>query len=183
MDTIYLIGTPGSGKTTVTREFQKDWAKVNMYDKPFKHQEYDSPNLGKVLSLGWDRPHFSGTDTLGNTVITDMPQFYEYAEQDGATIYGEGDKLASRTYFDLAKRYGNLYLFYLNTDEQTAASRREARSAETGKTQNATWAKGRATKHRNLAEQYGAVSLPGLVTPSEITQIMADCLSYGKGNA
>ncbi len=183
MDTIYLIGAPGSGKTTLTKELQKNWAKVNMYDKPFKYQEYESPNLGKVLSLGWDRPHFSGTDTLGNTVITQMPQFYEYAEQDGAAIYGEGDRLASRTFFDLAKRHGSLYLFYLNTDEQTAAARREARSAETGKTQNQSWARGRATKHRNLAEQYGAVSLPGGLPPSEITQIMADCLSYGKGNA
>jgi hypothetical protein len=179
MDTIYLIGQPGSGKTTLTKEFQKDWAKVNMYDKPFKYQEYEAPKLGKIYSLGWDREHFSGTDTLGNTVITLMPQFYASAD---ATIYGEGDRLASRTYFNLAKTYGTLYLFYLNTDNETAAARREARSAETGKTQNLTWAKGRATKHRNLAEEYKAIYLPGDKTSSEITQIMADCLYKGKGN-
>lgn len=112
-----------------------------------------------------------------------MPQFYKDAAQDGATIYGEGDRLASRTYFDLAKTYGKLYLFYLNTDNETAAARRETRSAETGKTQNPTWAKGRATKHRNLAEEYGAIALPGGRAPSEITRIMADYLSRGKGNA
>lgn len=183
MDTIYLIGQPGSGKTTLTKELQKDWAKVNMYDKPFKYQEYEAPNLGKVYSLGWDKEHFSGTDTLGNTVITRMPEFYKDAAQDGAAIYGEGDRLASRTYFDLAKSYGRLYLFYLNTDDATAATRREARSAETGKTQNPIWAKGRATKHRNLAKEYGAIALPGGIASSEITKIMTDYLSYGKGNA
>lgn len=183
MDTIYLIGEPGSGKTTLTKELQKDWAKVNMYDKPFKYQEYESPNLGKVLSLGWDRLHFSGTDTLGNTVITQMPEFYKYAEQEGATIYGEGDRLASRTFFDLAKSHGKLHLFYLDIDVDVAASRREARSAETGKTQNPSWARGRATKHRNLAALYEAIELPGELPPSEITQIMGDYLSYGKGNA
>ena len=182
MDTIYLIGAPGSGKTTLTKELQKDWAKVNMYDKPFKYQEYESPNLGKVLSLGWDRPHFSGTDTLGNTVIRQMPEFYEYAQQEGATIYGEGDKLASITFFELAKQYGNLYLFCMDTDTDVSASRREERSKETGKTQNATWVRGRATKHYNLAMSYKAIMLPGGRPVSEITQIMGDCLSYGKGN-
>lgn len=183
MDTIYLIGQPGSGKTTLTKELQKDWAKVNMYDKPFKYQEYEAPYLGKMYSLGWDRQHFGGTDTLGNTVIKHMPQFYEDAEQDGAAIYGEGDRLASRTFFDLAQRHGKLFLFYLKTDDALAASRREARSAETEKTQNASWAKGRATKHRNLAEQYAAIALPGGLPVSEITQIMKDYLSYEIGNA
>jgi GTPase SAR1 family protein len=183
VDTIYLIGQPGSGKTTLTKEFQKDWAKVNMYDRPFKYQEYQAPKLGRMYSLGWDREHFSGTDTLGNTVITLMPGFYEEAAQEAVTIYGEGDRLASRTFFQLAKQYGTLHLFYLNTDDATAQNRREARSAETGKTQNPTWAKGRATKHRNLANEYGAIALPGGITSSEITKIMADYLSYGKGNA
>ena len=183
MDTIYLIGQPGSGKTTITKEFQKDWAKINLYDKPFKYQEYEAPKLGKMYSLGWDREHFSGTDTLGNTVITQMPQFYKDANEEGADIYGEGDRLANATFFELARGYGMLYLFYLNTDNATAQSRREARAAETGKTQNPSWAKGRATKHKNLAERYGAIVLPGEMTPSQITQVMADYISRGKGNA
>jgi GTPase SAR1 family protein len=179
MDTIYLIGQPGSGKTTLTKEFQKDWAKINLYAQPFKYQEYEAPKLGKIYSLGWDREHFSGTDTLGNTVITQMPAFYKEAD---ATIYGEGDRLASRTFFDLAKSYGTLHLFYLNTDDATAAARREARSAKTGKTQNPTWAKGRATKHRNLAREYRAIELQPN-SPSIMAQVMADYLYSGKGNA
>ena len=183
MDTIYLIGQPGSGKTTLTREFQKDWAKINLYDKPFKYQEYEAPKYGRVYSLGWDREHFGGTDTLGNTVIEHMAIFYKNAYEDGATIYGEGDRLASARYFDLANMYGKLYLFYLTTSDEEAERRRAARSQETGKTQNPSWAKGRATKHRNLAKEFNAIELPGDKSPSQITKIMADYLSMGKGNA
>lgn len=183
MDTIYLIGQPGSGKTTLTREFQKDWAKINLYDKPFKYQEYEAPTLGRVYSLGWDREHFGGTDTLGNTVIEHMAGFYKNAYEDGATIYGEGDRLASVRFFDLARMYGTLHLFYLTTSDEEAERRRAARSQETGKEQNPTWAKGRATKHRNLAKEFNAIEIPGDKPPSEITKIMADYLSEGKGNA
>jgi len=182
MDTIYLIGQPGSGKTTLTKEFQKSWAKVNMSDRPFKHQEWEAPELGKVYSLGWDREHFSGTDTLGNTVIKYVEAFYDQASREVNYIYGEGDGLANGTYFDIAERYGTLYLFYLATNDKIAQARREARSAETGKTQNPTWVKGRVTKHKNLSVKYSAIYLPGNKTPREITEIMADYLSLGKGN-
>jgi adenylate kinase family enzyme len=182
VDTIYLIGQPGSGKTTLTKELQKTWAKVNMSDKPFKHQEWEAPNLGKVYSLGWDREHFSGTDTLGNTVITQMPAFYEQAAKEVDYIYGEGDRLASAGFMDIANLYGTLHLFYLATDNETAQARRTERSAKTGKTQNPSWVKGRVTKHENLAKKFNAYYLPGDKTPSQITQIMADYLYRGKGN-
>ena len=176
MDTIYLIGQPGSGKTTLTREFQKNWAKINLYDKPFKYQEHEAPSLGRVYSLGWDREHFGGTDTLGNTVITHMSLFYKNAHEDGATIYGEGDRLASARFFDLAQLYGKLHLFYLTTSDEESERRRIARSQQTGKEQNPSWAKGRATKHRNLASQFKAILLPGDKSPTQITEIMVSHL-------
>jgi thymidylate kinase len=183
MDTIYLIGQPGSGKTTLTKEFQKNWAKINLYDKPFKYIEHETTDYGKVYTLGWGREHFGGTDTLGNTVINHMAQFYKDANEKGATIFGEGDRLANTRFFELAENYGTLHLFYLTTDDEEAERRRQERSSKTGKEQNPSWVKGRATKHQNLAKRFNAVPLPGDKSPSQITEIMADYLYREKGNA
>lgn len=183
MDTIYLIGQPGSGKSTLAKEFQKDWHKLGQSEQPFKHEVYTTPELGMIYSFGWQREPFGGTDTLGNAVINSVPEFYDVVRKSNVTIFGEGDRLANSRFFDFAQQYGTLYLFYLDTPDALAESRRNERAAKVGKTQNPTWVKGRVTKNKNLACNYSVIRLDGTLTPSANAQIMLNYLSPLLGNA
>lgn len=174
MITIYLIGAPGAGKTTLTEAFTKEWQTVGELDDPIKYRLHETPH-GKALSLGWLRPNFGGTDTLGNTAIIPIEEWYpKVAKSDLWAIYGEGDRLANARFFNLAQSVGDFLLFYLDTDPAEAEARRRKRSELTGKQQNPSWVKGRETKHRNLALQFSAYRLPGSNTPEQNAKLMWD---------
>lgn len=168
---IYLIGEPGAGKTTLTAAFTADWTDTARHEHPVKYRTHQTP-YGKALSLGWIRPNFGGTDTLGNTAIVAIEPWLPQAIEEYDIIYGEGDRLANARYFDLCRNLGDLHLFYLNTHPQIAAQRRAERSEITGKTQNPTWVAGRATKHRNLARTYKAYEIPDGLTPEQGAALM-----------
>lgn len=168
MKIIYLIGEPGSGKTTLTEAFTRDWTNPHHFEKPIKYREHDTPN-GLALSLGWLRPNFGGTDTLGNAAIVSIePWLPKVAESNLYQIlYGEGDRLANDRFFNLCKANGEFHLFYLDTDPEVAKLRRYERSLATGKEQNPSWVKGRATKHKNLAQRWNAIRIPGNLNPEQ----------------
>jgi hypothetical protein len=134
-----------------------------------KHKTYETSH-GSIISLGWDREHFGGTDTLGNTAITVIEPWLPTLSN--ITLFGEGDRLANARFFNYCRSLGNLKLFYLNTHPDLAAYRRQQRSLQTGKPQNETWVKGRATKHRNLANQFNAIEIPSGLTPAEGAALM-----------
>lgn len=169
MKTIYLIGAPGSGKTTLTEAFTRSWIEVAKHDDPVKWREHQTP-YGTAISLGWLRPTFGGTDTLGNAAILEIEPWYPKINHD--IVYGEGDRLANKRFFDLAITYGEFHLFYLDTHPDRAAERRAQRSLLTGKEQNATWVKGRETKHKNLAISYNATFIPDGLSPEQGAEII-----------
>lgn len=171
MKVIYLIGAPGAGKTTLTAEFTKDWVDTANHENPIKFRSHHTPQ-GDALSLGWLRPAFGGTDTLGNTAILQIEPWLPNIAKEYSIIYGEGDRLANSRFFELAKSVGDFHLFYLNTNPMISAERRAKRSAETGKTQNPTWVKGRETKHKNLAFNYKAYEIPDGLTPEQGANLM-----------
>lgn len=168
---IYLIGEPGAGKTTLTEAFTSDWTDTARHEEPIKFRTHHTP-YGDALSLGWLRPSFGGTDTLGNTAILAIEPWLPRIKGDYPIIYGEGDRLANSRYFELCKSLGDFHLFYLNTNPAIAAERRAKRSEITGKTQNPSWVAGRATKHRNLARQYNAYEIPDGLTPEQGADVM-----------
>lgn len=164
MKTVYLIGAPGAGKTTLTEALTPDWQEIAKYSTPVKWREHDTPH-GSAVSLGWLRPSFGGTDTLGNAAILKIEPWYPHITHD--LVFGEGDRLANKRFFDLAAKYGEFHLFYLDTHPNVCAERRRRRAENTGKVQNATWVKGRETKHRNLAHQFNATVIPDGLTAQE----------------
>jgi GTPase SAR1 family protein len=170
MKTIYLIGQPGAGKTTLTEAFTNNWVETDKIDEPIKHRLHKTPN-GLAISLGWIRPTFGGTDTLGNTAIVAIEPWLPTVNVD--IVYGEGDRLANARFFNLAKSLGEFHLFYLNTEPHIAKARRDARNAITGKVQNESWVKGRATKHANLAGEFNAIEIPSGLSPQEGAELMS----------
>jgi GTPase SAR1 family protein len=169
MKIIYLIGAPGSGKTTLTEAFTRKWVEVDQIDDPIKYRTHITAE-GSAISLGWLRPAFGGTDTLGNTAILKIEPWLPTVKAN--IVYGEGDRLANSRFFDLAKSISDFRLFYLNTDPALAAERRAQRSLLTGKEQNPSWVKGRVTKHRNLAIQYKAFEIPSGLTAEQGADLM-----------
>ena len=172
---IYVIGAPGSGKTTLTAEFTQDWTDTARHEEPIKFRTHHTI-YGDALSLGWLRPAFGGTDTLGNTAILAIEPWLPGIAKDYSIIYGEGDRLANARFFNLCKSIGEFHLFYLNTEPALCAERRAQRSLLTGKTQNASWVKGRETKHRNLAHTYKAFEIPSGLTPQGGAELMRDVI-------
>lgn len=158
MKTVYLIGPPGAGKTTLMAELMKDWHLLSRETKPVKHSWYDSPH-GIALELGHPRAPFGGTDTLSYTAINILQLWLPNLEKVDLLV-GEGDRLANNRFLDLCRTLGPLHLYYLWSPEDTLQERRTHRATTHGLPPQApTWAAGRATKHRNLAEQQHARTL------------------------
>jgi len=156
---VYLIGQPGSGKSTLMKNFLTSQCTLQETClKPFKHELYDY-NGTNIVSLGLQNPKtFGGTDTLPFTVITQIKEWLPSISSD-TTIIGEGDRLANEKFFEEAKKHGDLNVVWLKTPDDVARERRRKRSGK--KAQNEAWIKGRITKTRNLAKSYNSVVIDG----------------------
>jgi len=167
MKTIYIIGAPGSGKTTLVEALKQNWTLIEEDHHPFKHESYTTQDGKLVISLGATKPPFSGTDTLGYTVINIVEEWIKNTYAD--IVIGEGDRLATDRFMEAAKQAGELHLFYLNTNPAIASDRRAARALQYGtKQQNPSWVAGRATKHYNLANRHFATEIPGHLTTQQM---------------
>jgi GTPase SAR1 family protein len=171
MKTIYIIGAPGAGKTTLANAFKNNWRKVRQDTKPVKYEAFVLNNGETALSLGWDKPPFGGTDTLSYTAIVQIEQWLPQVKVD--YLFGEGDRLAIDRFIHLAQELGDLHLFYLNTDPALAADRRGERAdANNLKQQDPTWVKGRESKHLKLALKHNATFIPGNLTIQQMCGLM-----------
>lgn len=151
----YLIGPPGSGKTTLVDLLVRGWPRL-LVRKPFAHQIV--PATGLVI-LGEHRPPFSGTDTLSMAVAKTAEAWLVHCGHQ--IIIGEGDRLAYPRFFEIASKAGyDVRLVYLDTPERVSAQRRGVRaSLHNLAPQNERWCAGRAAKALNLARRLGAVSI------------------------
>ena len=156
--TLILVGQPGAGKTTLINALTADWFERSLEIQPVKHITYDTPH-GPAIQLGWNKPPFGGTDTLGQTAINPIAAWYPTIGDQ--IVIAEGDRLAHDRFIRLAQDNGPTLLFHLAVPDETAANRRAQRAQQHGlDLQNPSWVKGRITKHSNLAKRWGAVELP-----------------------
>ena len=145
--TLYLVGEPGAGKSTLMAELRAGWSELALEKRPMKHVLWDT-GRHLVPELGWPRDGFGGTDALPMDAV-------RHAEQWIATcgyglVLAEGDRLACSRFFQAAQAAGRLVVGYVHATPELAAARR----AERGSDQNAAWLAGRRTKVVNLVDSW-----------------------------
>lgn len=145
---VYVIGSPGSGKTTLVGALNRERVR-HQVDKPVAHMTYTDGNDGLppvYIELGRKRESFSGTDAMAMNV---QPKVLEFLAQCPYTlVVGEGDRLANQKFFDGATKLGwTVKVVYLECPESLASIRRSQR----GSKQSATWIAGRITKVRKMS--------------------------------
>jgi hypothetical protein len=174
MRTIYLIGAPGSGKSTAVRRAIEiaRWGEPTERPKPIPHLDYGAGciQLGRVRETG-----FSGTDALGMAV---NPRAIEFIESRPATIViAEGDRLANSGFLTAADRAGVLSLVWLDVPPEVARDRARRRAHLLGtREQSDAWWKGRYTKVSRLAGGWPHIRIDGTADPETVAQKLADLL-------
>lgn len=139
---LYIIGLPGSGKTTLTRALVIG-RRRRVQTSPFAFTTYEDG----LVQLGRDRLGHGGTDALSMSV---QPKIVA-ALQSGVwhRVLGEGDRLANPSFFEAARAAGYIVdVALLAVPVEVAAERRRERGTD----QSETWLRGRQTKLENLAE-------------------------------
>lgn len=167
---IYLIGEPGSGKTTLMRAATAEYPRIE-FAKPIAHEMLFNPaGLAVAIELGKNRPPFSGTDTLGMSAITAAEHLIRTTYVP--VILAEGARLANNRFLTNAHQY-NYQIHLILITSQHAPQRRQQR----GTTQNPAWIKGATTRANNLHQNnrnpkftYTTINTDNTDTPTTPTQ-------------
>lgn len=140
-----VIGRPGSGKTSLFREFLKDkiWEDQqlvklipSMYNKELNLHLLGKYEEGKL---------FAGTDVMS---MAAMPAAVEFVNTIDSNIIFEGDRLTSGKFFSYLANLPNteFKLFVITADEEVLTSRYKERGSE----QSDQFLSGRKTKLGNI---------------------------------
>lgn len=181
---IYVIGLPGSGKTSmVETALEMTCMPPTPVDEPVPHVRYDD----WLWVLGRQRDAFGGTDTLSMSIQPKAISFVlglEAIEPHGLgpdVILGEGDRLANDGFFAACP---NLTIIYLDTPLWLARQRMADRAESLGrKPQDATWWKGRVTKVDNLIARHRVERYDGRLPLHALGADLADALISAKSPA
>ncbi|UJQ86530.1 adenylate kinase [Mycobacterium phage PenguinLover67] len=151
---IYLVGQPGSGKSTLMAKLTADFDRHHIAaapDYPVAHDVLTSRPDGRIVGveLGVRREHFGGTDALPSSIIEKAVPWIESAPYQ--LVLAEGARLANRRFIQAAL-HGSYQPVIALVDHDQAEEWRRARNEALGRSQDASWVKGRLTSSRRLAE-------------------------------
>ena len=114
INTIYFIGAPATGKTTLMKNIHQEWLFMENVSKPIAYRVFkDLTNKENEYNivLGKDAPVYGGTDTLSFTAINHCEDLYKkFSRKRVKYVLAEGDRLANSTFFDMCLNYGELHV-------------------------------------------------------------------------
>lgn len=147
MKLFYIIGIPGTGKSTLMKSLMYGlapaWEPERVIDLLDTEKSGKYRVLGKYLGEGT----FSGTDRLSMAVA---PKAIEWiSNKPNEIIFGEGDRLNNKAFFEAAG--DDLTIIHLTVNDTT----REKRYAERGSDQSEKFIQTTKTKVQNIVDQFG----------------------------
>lgn len=147
---IYLIGAPGSGKSTLMRELTDRWTRTPA-PEGLTRDLLLSPATSalEAVELGKRRPQFAGTDALGQSVIAAAIEWM-VSQTETDLVFAEGARLGNRRFLASSAAAGYAVLLGF-LDHPNTPVWRLARERALARAQNASWVAGRGTAARNLA--------------------------------
>jgi len=146
MKVIYLIGLPGTGKSTVMKEFMSrtgGWYNDRPVDLLDSHVSGNIRVLGKYE----EGETFSGTDRLSMAVSPKAVEFV--STKPNEFIVGEGDRLNNKGFFSACG--DDLTIIHLTVADTT----RDKRYKERGSDQSEKFIQTVRTKVNNIIEEFG----------------------------
>lgn len=149
MKLLYIIGVPGSGKTTLVKKLTKE-VPSEVKTAPYVSWTEYSP---ECCQLGYDRGTFGGTDALGMAAQKHVQNWLLTCEYK--YVLAEGDRLANGKFFQFCRENDiDITIVCIDVAEKTSQERREKRNAAIGKQQNEQWLKTRHTKVDNIKSEF-----------------------------
>lgn len=162
---LYIVGVPGSGKTTTLRAALADHNTEATFTHPFLHTIHGwyhavqnvkgLRETARIIELGARRDGgFGGTDALPMNVQPKVVDWLEATQP--AYVIAEGDRLGNAKFFRSVRELGyELDIVLLAVPPEAAERRRWLRARALGtQPQNEAWVRGRITKIHNLVERY-----------------------------
>ena len=147
MKLIYLIGLPGTGKSTVMKAFMErvgEWKQEKLYELLDAHTNKNLVVLGKYE----EGETFSGTDRLSMAVSPKAIEWVESMGDSGLVVIGEGDRLNNKGFFN---SFNEKVIIHLNVSDEE----RLRRYKERGSNQSEKFIQTVRSKCRNIIEDYG----------------------------
>ena len=157
---IYLVGQPGSGKSTLMEKLTAPYQRLTV-EQPVGHDVLIDPTTGSPIGaeIGKRREHFSGTDALASAIIDKAVPCVN--TRPYPLILGEGARLGNRR-FMLSTLNAGYHLTLVLLDHDDAEEWRLARSKKLKRTQNESWVKGRRSASVNLAAEMRELQAGGV---------------------
>lgn len=158
---IYLIGMPGTGKTTLMKEIvaDHDLQKERVIDL----LDTEKCDHFRLLGKYEEGETFAGTDRLSMAVA---PKAIEWISSNpDEIILGEGDRLNNKAFFEAAKGVGELHIIELTVTD----GERERRYKERGSEQSEKFIQTCRTKVKNITETFGEQQTLFGVEPGNVT--------------
>lgn len=149
---VYIIGAPGSGKSTLMAELLQGW-EVGPYTKWTKRELFghylEHLEEGRGAYLGHLRPEYPGTDALSLSVAPQALLWLDSLPLLGLDwVFGEGVRLGHLGFLTALAACTDLTVIHLQIDPEVVAQRRLERG---GKMLSDTWCKNATTRADNCA--------------------------------
>jgi len=153
MKIVYVIGEPGSGKTTLMKrvmEYSGVTKDIHVNEKfplvPFHTNGQNLIVLGKYA----EGDVFGGTDKTSMAIQPQAIDMLKAMKNVPINITAEGDRLTTASFIEHIVEEYDATIYYLRTTPDV----RQVRYKERGSNQNETWLNGRITKIQNILTNF-----------------------------
>lgn len=132
---VYLLGEPGVGRSTVMGELLSPWSvgpavvlRGDLIGEPFGDRDRI-----RGVHLGRSAGHRSGTETLPGSALADAVAWVHLTRALPTWVLGEGARLAHHRFLAALSTRGPLLVVHLTASPRVCASRRAAVNAALGR--------------------------------------------------